>query len=143
MADLEEIVTEDKLKRTIEKKKLSCQFIDFLLADTASTSFTFDAAGSAGAEAVVTVTLQNSNNLKLFGTPHFTFYESSVDSANIIQGGANIAEGDYEVIFWMDLDGSDGNNLVFKARILNNTVSSQSILVRVNWRFIVEAAETA
>ena len=144
MADLQESIKVDKWVRTIDTKLLGPEFVNFNLSDTASLTFTLPKAGDAGANTTVVATLANSEGLKLIGTAHFTFYQDSVSSANIIPGGSNIgilgSAYNYEVSYRYDLNLTDGSNIKFAASILNNKNSDQTIVVRVNFRYIIESA---
>src|SRR3990167_7407704 len=113
----EESVKEDSLKRTIMGKSAAKEFIGLLVSNTATISFTLEAIGDDGDIALVIGTLQNDNNLRLFGTPHMSFDDD----------GAN---GDYWWKSWIDLDASDGNNLKFKFWILNQDNVTRTINYR-------------
>lgn len=132
---MQEQVKQDSLKRTIQLKRSSGEFLNLDLSADASASFTLDGNDAA----VVSATLSSTRDLRLFGFCFFSFYQTSVSASNLIMGGANTS-GDYYITFWNDLDDSDGNNIVFKAFIYNQSGSTQTILVRENFRFIVEEA---
>lgn len=132
---MQEQVKEDQLKRTIDLKRSSGEFLNLALSSDGTASFSLVANDAA----VVSATLSSATDLRLFGFCFFSFYLTSVSVDNLISGGVNTS-GDYYITFWFDLDDSDGNNIVFKAFIFNNSGSDQTILVRENFRYIVEEA---
>lgn len=91
-----------------------------------------------GDDVVITATLSNDAGKRMIGMPAVTIYESSIDSANSIPGGSNLAAGDYEVDRWVDWGSSDNNNIVHKTYVRNTTGTTQDIIYRINVRFLVE-----
>lgn len=138
MANLEETVEVDKLLRTGNKRRSSEQFLDLDITDTASASIEL----ADGDGATFTITTEHDDDLRLFTTTHITVYESSVSAANKIQGGDNIGNTDYELSIWNDWGGTNNNNVVHKVWVVNNSGGTETILLRVNARFVVELAST-
>jgi hypothetical protein len=135
MGNLQETVTIDSLVRRIDSKGVGKEFIALNLSGEGSATFTLSAAVR------IVATLFNQTGLKLLATAHFTFYQDSVSGDNRIPTGTNIDASDYQLAFYYDEVKSDGNNVKFTGYILNQSGSDQTIIVNVNYRFIIEQTE--
>lgn len=133
---MNESIKSDSLKRVIQGKEIGTNLVSYNLSNTAEDSFTV----LNGRAVYITATLRNSNDLQLFATSHLSIYENSVSEANKVPSGTNVDASEFKLGFWYDLDSSDGKNVKFIAYILNNTASSKTIIVRVNFRYIIEAS---
>ena len=133
MANLQESVKVDKLIRQVKGVKASSQTVQLGTSVTASASLSLDNNSSS----VVTVTLAHAKGFRLFAIPQMTFYQDSVDAANIIYSDA-FDSTKYTMYQWKDFDSTDNNNVVLRGFILNISGSTQSLVVRANWRFIIE-----
>ena len=110
--------------------------LNLQLSATASNSTSL----ANGASVAFTMTLTNASGKRLFGIPFVTLYEGSVAGGNEI-GYGNARDASYRVVsIALDWGTTDNNNLITKVSITNNTGSTQTILFRGNWRFLVNAA---
>lgn len=114
----------------------------FGLKDTGVDEVQTDEQVVNGGKAVLITTLSSSKDLKLFSMPpEVSVYEgTSVDSTKLISGGSAIGNNDYLVDRFLDLDSSDGNNIVHKLVVINNSGSSTHFLFRTRWRYPIEVA---
>lgn len=133
---MEESIKVDKLLRSVDKRKSSEQFLDLGLTDTASGSIVL----ADGASATFTITTEHDEDLRIFVTAHISAYESSVSTDNKIQGGDNIGNTDYDLAIWCDWGGTNNNNVVHKAWVYNKSGSQQTIVLRMNARYVIETA---
>ena len=131
---MEESKKVDSRIRSIDGKIASTELVKIRLSDDASASMVLADAESA----TVTVTLINAENLRLFAIPQMTFYVGSVATANIIYS-ETYDKFSFLMFQELNLDSSDGNNVVLTGFIQNISGSSQTILVRANWRFMIES----
>ncbi len=72
----------------------------------------------------------------LISTFHYTLYETSVDPANVINGAA-VRSYNYDWRWWRDWGQSDNNNVKDYVWVKNNTGSTQTVVMRANWRYII------
>ena len=138
MADLQESIKIDGRSRKVDKRLSSQEVLSMGVTDTASAS----ASVTDGGRVTFTITTSHDENLRVFATEHTTVYETSVSAANKIPVGDNIGADDYEVAFWQDWGSTDNKNVKFIVFVYNRTGSTQTILIRSNARFIVEAASS-
>ncbi len=134
MADLEESVKEDTKKRTVDGKRASQQFLEMGVTPTASASSPINDGGSV----TFTITTSHVDGLRIFAIEHISVYETSVSNDNKIPSGDNISVNDYEVAFWYDWGSTNNKNIKFIVWVYNKSGSNQTILLRINSRFIVE-----
>lgn len=87
----------------------------------------------------LTSTIANANNesIRLGALPYMVaYYQTSVADANLIPFASG---GDYKlfgpIAIPEDYSGSDGFNLVFKTRLVNNTGGSKTIYIVTHTRF--------
>lgn len=137
MSNLKESVKIDNKIRTIKGAKGSSVLLNLDLSDDASATATLDATGGAADQATITVTLSNSKNLFMFGVPQMTMYVSSVADANTVYG-TTYDHTDFEMWQWLDHGLTDNLNVKLIGFIRNLIASEQTILIRVNWRFLIE-----
>lgn len=93
-----------------------------------------------GSRLTNTSTLYNILGERVFAIPQISYYEGSISAANKIPCGENIATTDYDYYVWLDWGSSDDYNQVIKSTIVNKTGSTQTILYRCNWRYIVTSS---
>jgi hypothetical protein len=137
VSNLEESIKKDAKIRTVKGAKGSSVLLNLSLSDTASATTTLDAAGGAADQASFEVTLSNSKNLFMFGVPQMSIYVDSVAAANKVYG-SSYNDTDFDMWQWLDHGLTDNLNVKLLGFIRNKTASSQTILVRVNWRFLIE-----
>lgn len=135
MANLQETVSIDSLVRRVDSKVVGKEFIALNLSGEGSATFILDAAVR------IVSTLFNQTGLKLLATANFTFYQDSVSEDNRIPTGANVTASNYQLAFYYDELKSDGNNVKFTGYIVNQSGSDKTIVVNVNYRFIIEQTE--
>lgn len=104
------------------------------LSALGSTSFSMN----NGDGNTVTATLSNAGGKRLFGMPTVSFYETTQTATNSIPDGSSIAASDYVVTHWIDWGASDNSNIVMKSWIKNNTGGTQTILYRIQYRYLVD-----
>lgn len=96
---------------------------------------------SAGASDTVVATLSNSDDLRLFAMPAVTLYDTTPSDANKIPDGSSVNPNNWEFSMWIDWGDSNNNNVVHKTFIKNTSVGSRTFHYRINFRFMLEAAE--
>ncbi len=139
MANLEERIKIDQKIRKIDGKLASQELLNLGLTATASASVNVAKDGTV----TFTVITEHAEGLQIFATEHFSLYETAVLEANKIPGGDDIGVNDYETAFWYDWGTTDDKNVVFIVWLHNRSGAAQNILLRVNTRFIIEAASSA
>ncbi len=137
MSDLEESVKVDSKTRVVKGAKGSSVLLNLGLSSDASASVTLDATGGAADQVTFTVTLSNSKDLFMFGVPQLSLYVGSVSAANKIYG-TTYDHTEFEMWQWLDHGLTDNLNVKLIGFVRNLTGSSQVILTRVNWRFLIE-----
>ncbi len=94
----------------------------------------------AGEAVAFTMTLMPQDfNTRLFGVPFMSVYHTEVLGINQI-GIGTPHDLEYDFSFWSDWGDSDGNNLVARAYVRNNSATTKTILFRGNFRFLVSQA---
>lgn len=90
----------------------------------------------SGGGTVFTYTLTPAVAKILISTFHFTLYETSVATANVING-TDVRSYNYDWRWWRDWGQSDNNNVKDYVWVRNNTGSTQTVVMRANWRYII------
>lgn len=129
-------------QRTLQPASVNSRNLNnSIIQNTDLTSGSF----SIGNGVTITITsliVSDTNALNhLAACPYeIAFFETSSASANLIPFGSAIATGRYTITSMampgLSPVGTDGNNLVFKTAIANNSGSTQTILYYVQCRFI-------
>lgn len=135
MGYTEQTIKVDPLARKVEDKNAAGQAAGMAISSDASAS----TAIAGGASATFSVTLASSYGLRLYAFPEFTLYKTTVSAANAIPDGASVTPSDYDILAWIDKRASDTNNIVLKVYVRNTTAGSQTILLRANFRYILES----
>ena len=152
MADLQESIKVDTLARKYKKLPSSGEFIKLAQTDTdeLSTTISTDIDDFA---LIFTSKIENTKGLRLIAIPNLAIYEGSVAAANIIPRAPSLIDIDLPVggagVFyfksvWLDWGVSDNNNLFCKIYISRSQVlaATQTIICRVNWRYLFEEVTT-
>lgn len=113
---------------------------DFIF-NTQLTSGSFSITNGTGVTITTTISGLANENIRMGACPfEVALFETSATAANLIPFGTGIAAGRYTVTNLampdLTLIGSNGNNLVFKTHIINNSGSTQTILYYIQSRFI-------
>ena len=87
-----------------------------------ATVFTFTFTPTAGNAALTTF--------------HFTLYEGSVATGNEING-FTLRSYNYDWRWWRDWGATDNVNVKDYVWVRNNTGSTQMIIMKANWRYVV------
>jgi hypothetical protein len=120
----------------------SRQLTNTLIKNTPMVSGTFTIANNVTITITATVSLDKNSDAIIGVLPFMiALFETSNTTGNLIPFGADIASGDYTVSGPMAMPslspiGTDGNNVVYKTSITNNTGSTQTILYYIQSRFI-------
>ena len=135
---MNEDVKVDQKLRKVNHKLASQNFANVGL----TTTSTAQTSVVDGGEATFTVTTEHVDDLRLFVTEHFSVYEGSATAANKIPVGDNISNYDYEVASWYDWGATNNNNVVIIVWVHNRSGSDQTIILKINSRFVIEDATT-
>lgn len=128
-------------QRTILPTSIKPRLVDNnLLQNSSVTSGSFSIGNTVTVTLTITVTSNNNKSARLLIIPQLAFYQTTATTANLIPFGSGIATGRYTVTGPIAMPevtgGTDGNNMVFKVSIANNSGSTQTILYYFEDRFI-------
>lgn len=146
MRDFNDIFEEEKRRasqRDIEPQavKNSAVANNVIASTTVSTLGPFSVANGSSLDVTSTIANSANANNRLGAVPYqICFFESSLSLSKIIPGGSGVT-GTYDVIGPLAMPqfspgGSDGNNLLFRTRLTNNSGATKTIYCLTNTRFI-------
>ncbi len=87
-------------------------------------------------------TLSNTDGKRLLGFPNITLYEGSVAAGNEIMR-ASPRGANYDWRIWCDWGDTDNNDIVCYTWVYNHSGSTQTVLFRGNWRYLVSPGTSA
>lgn len=133
---MQEKVSRDIRIRTADDKRTSENLVQMKISDTASATYNL----SNNAEQLITVTLQNDKNLRLFGFPQVTMYVDSVSEANRLYGTV-YTYAEFDFFNWVDWGSTDNNNIIFLVYVRNISGDTHDVIINVNFRYMIESAD--
>ncbi len=127
---------------TISGGIVTASGIALQLSNTATASTTLSGTGEIENkdQAIITMSLTNADDRRLFAFWNSTVYQDSVATANRIPDGDNVDPADYEIVFWTDWGTTDNNDVKNKVFVRNLDAAVKSIVFRGNWRYVIEEA---
>jgi len=92
---------------------------------------------------LLTHTISQANNAKMFAIPDISIYIGSVSANNQLPGGSAIDESEWQVIGpWNDWGTTDNKNSKTKIYVRNISAGSSTVLFRVKSRFITNRQDS-
>lgn len=133
---MQESISKDIKIRTHDDKRGSEEIVQLRISDVAEATYTL----ANNAEQLITVTLSNDKDLRLFGFPQLTMYVDSVSEANRLYG-ATYTYAEFDFFNWVDWGSTDNNNVIFLVYVRNISGGSHDVIINVNFRYMIESAD--
>lgn len=127
----------DLLPTAIKPRSVESDF----LQNTQVTTGSFSISNGVTVTITTTITALANSTIRMGAVPfQIAFFETSTTTANLIPFGSGIATGRYTVTSLAMPQitgiGTDGNNIVYKTSIANNSGGTQTIIYYIASRFI-------
>lgn len=135
--------TKDSRSRKIEERYAGQEAVRMNVSSDVSGSTALDASGGANDKVTYTVTLSNPYALRMFGFPVFSLFETSVATNNLIPFGSAVTPSNYRIFWSIDWQTTDAYNVKLKVFVQNLSAGVKTVLIRANFRYIIESGSVA
>ena len=128
----------DRFKRTSQRDILPAGVKGLGIGEIILERDTNSASATIGnnVQVLLTHTVSQKNNAKMFAVPDISIYLGSVATNNQLPGGSSVDESQWQVIGpWNDWGTTDNQNSKTKVYVRNISAGSTTVLFRIKSRF--------